>query len=100
MDFVKDLFWCDDVAVMAASDWITLTVAASGFSQRVRRSSVIAYGVMPGTRTMTEAKSFVLDSSGRVLHVSETVAEIAAAVGDDSAGPVASGGPRKRGENV
>ena len=60
---------------MIDPDWITVTVAASGWRKHVRRSAVTSFGANPGPHTDVGAAYIVLD--GLFLDVQETEAELA-----------------------
>jgi hypothetical protein len=57
------------------TNWITLTVAPSGYRKRVRASAVVSYGTLPSGATF-------VDLAGRTVEVFETEAQVAALVGD------------------
>jgi hypothetical protein len=62
------------------SDWLTITIAASGLKQRVRRSAISAYGADDHHRPY-------IVKDGHSIPVRETVAQLKAALeGDPSAG--------------
>jgi hypothetical protein len=52
------------------TDWVTITIAASGARVRRRAASIDAYGILPSGQTFIEI-------GGRAISVRETVDEIA-----------------------
>jgi hypothetical protein len=61
------------------TDWITITIAASGARVRRRAASIDAYGVLPSGQTFIEI-------GGRAISVRETVDEIAQKLQDADKG--------------
>jgi len=50
------------------SEWMTITIAASGLSQRVRKSSIIAYGTNNGVAYIMRG--------GNTINVRQSEAEL------------------------
>jgi hypothetical protein len=61
---------------MNTVDWISVTVADSGYRKRVRASAIVSYGTMPGS-----SQTFI-DLAGRTIEVHESETAIAQLVGD------------------